>query len=450
LDINESTRTNVKDVVAKYISYWKWFLLSAILGISLGYAYLRYQTPVYEVNASLLIKDERKGTNISDELSAFEDLGILKNSKNIDNEIEVLKSRSLMNLVVNELKLKVQYFSYGLPIEHERYLETPYVASYVAADSIDVVGNWLIYPEDNIKFTLKDGKGKVIIGNYKFGDTIPMPFGKLIVATTENANQSYYKKDFRIIINPFNGVVDRYLGAIKVTPITKNGGAISISLRDPLPKKAVDIVNNLIKQHNLDAIADKNQVSLNTYNFISERINFIAKELNEVEGYVEEFKRKNKLFDIKTDGTLLLESSEGSEKLLIDAHMEKKIADYMVEYLAKPQNANSLIPNNIDISDEALSGQIASYNTLVLERNRLLKYSSEKNPAIDNLETQIKNRHFMINESFVNYQKALDIRLKEISKRDNEIDSKIRTVPRYEREYRNIQRQQKIKEDLYL
>lgn len=449
--ISEANQDTLKDLLMKYISYWKWFVVSSCVGIALGFVYLRYQTPVFEVNASILIKDDKKGGTISDELTAFEDLGLLKNNRNIDNEIEILKSRSLMMLVVKELKLNIRYFSYGRPIAHERFLDSPFLASYILNDSTqNPAGNWIVYPESERQFVLKDGKSKSVIGKYYYGDGIDLPFGKLIITSTTFFSESYLRKDFRIVINKIDELVDLYIGAVKITPVSKNSNAIKITLRDVIPGRAAMIVDNLIKQHNLDAIADKNQVSLNTYNFISDRINFIAKELNDVEGTAEDYKIKNKLVDIKEDGNLFVESGSETEKKLIEVNTQKQIADFMIEYLQKHPDVGSIIPSNLGIADMPLITQISECNVFVLERSRLIKYSGEKNPVISNIEGQIVNLRVAIIEGLKNYRNSLEIKLSELNKRDREINSKISTVPIHEREYRNIQRQQQIKEALYL
>ena len=164
--VEETQESTLKDLLVRYLFHWKWFFIGVILSLSFGHIYLRYQTPLYEVNATILIKDDKKG-GMADELSAFEDLGILKSNKNIDNEIEILKSRALMTRVVKELKLHISYFSYGRPIEHEKYLDSPVLANYVLSDSTvqELTGNWIIVPESAEKFTLKNGDDSEIIGN---------------------------------------------------------------------------------------------------------------------------------------------------------------------------------------------------------------------------------------------------------------------------------------------
>ena len=277
--VKEIQESSIKDILVKYIYSWKWFVLSIALAIFLGFVYIRYQTPQFEVNASILIKDDKKG-GLSDELSAFQDLEVLKNNKNIDNEIEILKSRELMTRVVKELNLNISYFSYGIPIEHERYYDTPILVNYLVRDSSEAEfqGIWILAPESNTTFVLKTEEQNVI-GKFNFGEAISLPLGKLVFTKTNFFSNSFLNKDFRVHILPTDVTVNKYLSKININPVNKTSSAIIITLRDAVAQKAADVVDNLIKQHNLDAIADKNLVSQNTANFINERINFITNEL---------------------------------------------------------------------------------------------------------------------------------------------------------------------------
>lgn len=448
--VEEIQESNLKDILVKYLRHWKWFLLSLFVSLALGFVYLRYQTPLYEVNATILIKDDKKG-EISSELSAFEDLGILKNNKNIDNEIEVLKSRTLMTMVVKELNLDVSYFSYGRPIEHERYHNTPITLNYTVKNSTPKIkGNWILIPESDKKFVLKDGKNGKTLGTYNFGEAIETAFGKIILTTTPFFADSYLNKDFRVTIKPINEVVDAYLRSVKVTPVNKTSNAIKISLKDAIAAKAADIVNNLIKQHNLDAIADKNQVSRNTADFISDRIKFITDELSLVEGEAQDFKTRYKLTDVESDAKMFVETGSQSEAGVLEINTQMRVAEFMNDYVQKHDKPGDLIPANLGLSDPSLALQITDYNKLVQERSRLLKSSSEKNPVVENLDNQLLALKASIRESLINLKAALQIRVRELSKKENEINSRISSVPKYEREYRIIQRQQQIKEALYL
>jgi len=450
--IEEQSDHTIKDILIKYLYNWKWFVLSVVVSMISGFVYLRYQAPMYEVNASILIKDDKKGGNISDELSAFEDLGIFKNGKNIDNEIEILKSRALMTRVVNELHLNISYYSFGRPIEHERFFDTPISYHYLPADSAvkEITGNWVLTPLSSITFKLKNGANDEEMGEFSFGDTVVHNATKFIFSTTDFFSDSYLNNDFRIVLSPIEAVVNRYLGAIKIEPVNKTSNVIIIRLRDPLKEKAIAIVDNLIKQHNLDAIADKNQVSKNTADFINERIQYISSELSGVESEAENFKVKNKLTDVDSEAKIFLQSGSESEKSQLEVTTQIRIAEFMSDYIQKNANPADLIPANIGLENKSLGEEINNYNKMVLERSRLLKNAGEKNPAIANLNDQIAGIRLSIKESLRNLQKTLKIEADEIAKKESEINSKISTVPKYEREYRNIQRQQQIKEALYL
>ena len=449
--LEENQENSIKDLLIKYLFHWKWFVISISIALILGVVYLRYQVPQYEVNATILIKDDKKG-QVSDELTAFEDLGILKNTKNIDNEIEILRSRSLMTKVVNELKLNITYYSFGRPIEHERYNDAPFLISYTLSDStiIEPVGNWIIEPISNNRFLLKSGENEEEVGEYYFGDSIDVSFGKIVISNTKNFSENYLNKDYRIIVSSVEQIVNKYLGLLKVNAVNKTSNAITISLRDAIIQKAIDIVDNLIKQHNLDALADKNQVSQNTASFINERIQFITNELSGVEGEAESFKTKHKLTDVESEAKLFLQTSNESEMSLLENSTQLRIAEFMNDYLKKLDKPNSLIPSNLGLSDHSLSNEINDYNRLVLERNRLVKTSGEKNPVVENLDYQIIGLRNSIKESLMNLYSTLQIKAKNLATKEIEISNRISSVPKYEREFRMIQRQQQIKESLYL
>ena len=153
-NLEEKEENEIKGIFMQYLYYWKWFVVSILFCIFLGYIFIRYNPSLYEVKASILIRDDKKGGSVSDELSAFEDLGIFNKKSIIENEIEILKSRTLMNRVVNELKLNITYYSYGRPIEHERYYNTPIQANFILKDSSkqNLTTSFALNPIDNIRF----------------------------------------------------------------------------------------------------------------------------------------------------------------------------------------------------------------------------------------------------------------------------------------------------------
>jgi tyrosine-protein kinase Etk/Wzc len=447
---NNTDDNNIINTVHRYVSHWKWFVISIVVTLLLAFVYVRYKTPKYEVSASILVKDDKKGAGLS-ELSAFEDLGLLSKSNNIDNEIEVLKSRSLMTLVAKELRLNVRYFVEKSPIDQERYTDTPVFLRFTDGDSTVYESSTelrvkIISPTE---FKLEE-KGESL-GTFQFGKEVKTALGKIeLIVLNKDEIASLKGSTIRIEVPPLEYVVDSYRRELKVDPVNKTSSVINISLKGPLRDKLEALVNNLIKQHSADVIADKNQVSKNTADFINERIRFITAELSTVESEVEEFKTKHKLVDVESEAKLFLESSSASELELLDASTQKALADYMYEYMVKHGKPEDLLPANLGLNDLAVSQQITEFNKVVLERNRILRSSSEKNPVVDNLTGQLQSMSESIKQALSNYKAALQIKIKELGRQEEGLTSRIATVPKYEKEYRMIQRQQQIKETLYL
>ena len=435
----------------RYIVYWKWFLLGVVAAIAGAYFFLRYQAPLYEVSASILIKDDNKGAGLS-ELSAFDDLGLLPKSKNIDNEIELLKSRSLMTLVAKELRLNVQYYIDKTPIPEELFGNVPIYIQFANGDSsiYDKKGEIKVRILSENEIAIQDEEGNSL-GTHSFGEKFNTTWGSVsVISAQELKGNQYIGKEITISVSPMEEVVDHFRTLTKIDPVNKTSSVILLTLRGRVMAKLEAIVNNLIKQHNADAIADKNEVSKNTADFINERIRFITAELSTVEGAVEEFKTRHKLVDVESEAKLFLETGSAGELEILEANTQKALADYMAEYISKHGSPNDLIPANLGLADVSVTAIIAEYNKLVLERNRILRSSGEKNPVVENLGVELSSIRTSIKESLRNYQTALQIKIRELGRREESITSRIASVPKYEREYRMIQRQQQIKETLYL
>ena len=449
----ETDEINIKELIYRYLENWKWFLLSIIVCIGFGYTYLSYQVPQYEASAKILIKDEKNGGSIIDESSVFEDLGLLKGGKNIDNEIEVLKSRSLMISAVKSLHANIFYYSYGRPIYHEKFKDTPIEVNCLNSDTNNCnqgMGNWIIYPLNNSKFQLSNAGTKAILGEFYFGQTIQTSEGKLRFNSTKYFNSSLLNKPFKVNILPIEIAANLYLKNLEVTPVNKTASVLNISLKCPIPIKAVEIVNRIIKQHDLEEIEDKDIVSKNTSEFISERIKFISQELGEVESDVENYKKNNKLTDITSESELFLQSGNESEKKIIELGSQLKLVEFMLEDLTRRNNSMQLMPSNLGLQDMSIANLISEYNKIVLESGRMIKNSGIKNPLVENYQKQISELKTSIKESLENLKNTLEINIAELNKRESLINNRIASVPKFEREFRNIFRQQQIKETLYL
>jgi len=442
---------NLREILDKYLSKWYWLLIGMIITVSLAFLYLRYTTPQYEVTASVLIKDDSKGGGIS-EISAFQDLGIFNGQGNLENEIEILKSRALMRKVVQELRLNVRYILDDGPIDLEPYKNPPVSMSFQHGDS-SVYGesaSFELLILSPLEFELTDLANDHDVRKLAFGKPIDTRLGTVTITPNEFGKYTFAGQKIKIEVSPIQSAISRYQSKIMVEPVNANSNVIQISLRDAVKEKAVAIVDNLIKQHGIDAIEDKNLVSRNTADFITERMDFITRELSEVEGNVESFKTNNKLVDVVSEAGIFLASEAENEKLIIENGTQAHLADFVYNYLLDHNDNAALIPSNLGLSDPGIERSIDAYNTLVLERNRILKNSSEKNPVILNLDSQIQGIHKGLKESLSNLKSALKIRSQELKRQQGVLNAEIASVPKYEREFREIQRQQQIKESLYL
>lgn len=445
----EEQDIDIKEILHKYLIHWEWFVIGIFCSLILAYIIHRYTVPKYEVTATLLLKDDKKGGLIS-ELSTFQDLGGLSGQKtgnNMDNTIEILKSRSLMRRVAEKLQLNVQYYLVESPYDKEVFFQPPIKVNFLAGNnSIETLDTtFFINITSNSHYILLD-KNKNSKGVKTFGEQIVTDFGKIVITPNDDITEGTIK----IQITPIDIIADNYRTAIKIEPASKTASIINLTLNDVSVEKASAIINTLIDQQNEEAITDKNEVSKNTLSFINERTKLITTELTAVESNAEEFKTQNKLVDVTSEGGLFLKTGTENQKDIIETNTQIRLAEFMIEYLSKHSEPSELIPSNLGFTDISISNMIQTYNALVLERNKILKNSSEKNPIIINLNTQISGLNKSIKESLLNFKTSLVIKDKELQKQEEAINSKIASVPKYEREYRNIQRQQQIKEALYL
>ncbi|WP_372745415.1 GumC family protein [Lutibacter sp.] len=441
---------NIRQEVEKYAYYWKWFVLGAFVSLVVAYVYLRYTPNQYEVSTTILINDEDSG-GLASELSAFQDLGLFSGSKgsSIENEIELLKSRSLIERVVKDVGINVSYFKKGRVRTSEIFKnEVPVKLNVFTKDSLFYAADtsFTIVFGAASKFKLLDSEGNKV-AEHSFGENIKTNFGEITI--TPLADVSKIKdNELQVVITPIKKVVDNLKSAIQVQPVNKNASVLQLSLKSELKTKAQAILDNLVYQYNKDAVEDKSMIAKNTNVFINKRLDIISEDLSDVDKGVEKFKTSNNLTDITSEATLILGTNADIEKKIVDLNTQIRLVDYVNEYVT--QNSEELIPANLGLPDESISSTTERYNELLLERNRILKSSSKLNPVIINLNDQIAGVRNSIAKSLVNLKNTLKISLNDVQKQESRINSKITAVPRQEREYRDIQRQQQIIETLYL
>lgn len=448
---NEPT---LREQIEIYLRLWPWFLIAAILTLSVAYIYLRYSTPFFQSTTSIIIKDS-KGRGAASELAAFEDIGLISgmNTNSIENEIEILRSRRLLRNVVDELNLNIRYFREGKIKTSELFLNLPFEVKILEESIESKFPNYQlqfkILSPDTFQFIDEGNNINISAG---FGDKMELPYGAITVIPNPEVLQSIStEENYTIQVqlsNPEN-IVSYYRQAIQVNPVVKNSSVIQLTLNDPVKDKAEAILNELVVQYNKDAIEDRNMVATNTAQFIEERLEIITKELDSVETDKVIFKQENNLTDIESEAQLFLESASELNKRQLDLTTQMSLVENIINYLSE-DNKTALLPSNLGITQDGLHGLIQNYNQLVLERNKLLRSSTEQNPVVINLANQIDQLKVNVLRSLNNVKSSLETSLRDLRRQERVFGSKITQVPDTEKEFRNIVRQQNIKEALYL
>jgi len=459
-DESQNEDFNLRDNLERYLNNWQWFVLAAGLSVTIAFVYLRYTTPQYQASTTILVKDEKKGGMLS-ELSAFSDLGVgsgLKN--NVDNEIEILRSRTLVERTIKKLGLNISMTVNGNVFSAEIYRDTPIEVNFINTKPS--------FYKDKMKFEFveltpatfeltsvsKVDNSPAFLGDKKeflYGEIIATRNGDLIV-TKSIAKKSPIKVDVEsisVIVSPLENIVASFQSRLKVNPLSKTSSVVEISITDPITKRAEDFLDNLVQIYNADAAADKSFISENTSKFVANRLLLITQELDGVEKDVEHFKTSNKLTDIETEAKLFIEGSSEYNKKRVEIEIQLNMVSSMLDFIKKSSNSD-LLPANIISKEGDASGLMDSYNQLVLGRNRILKSATAENPTVIKLEQQIASLKVNIGQSLFRLQANLNIQKRDLRSQEGLLDSKIGEIPVQERQFRVIARQQKVKEELYL
>ncbi len=447
---SQSTNSNdkLRDQLEKYTNNWKWFLISLIIFFSLGFIYLRYATDVYKVAATIKIANNNKDTNILREVNQVNDYGLFNQESNSANdEIEVLKSRFLIKNVVDDLGLNIQCFIQGKIKASEFYKNPPVTLNFFSNDSIikNIDTTFTIHVNSESSFTLKSTEKKL-----NFGDKFSTSFGDIIITPHFELDEMKIGQDVMVRISPVEKVSEYYNRKIKIASAGLESSIINLSLEDPVSIKAVEIINKLIDEYNKQIIENKNEVVKATSDFINNRLQVVSSELAQVDLTAETIKKSNRLTDLSSQSSIYLQSERDIESQQISTSTQLQLIDYMENHLSENSGNGDLIPANMTFEDNSINEITQQHNNLVIQRNKILKNSSEINPVVVNLDEQIRSIKQNLNASLSNIKSSNQIRLDALNREDSRISSKIYSAPKKERQFRDLKRQQDIKESLFL
>lgn len=450
----KDSEINLQEIVKPYIRAWKWFIISIFAFLVLGFFYLKFQTNVYTVKSSVLIKDAKKVPSAAGDISVLTDLTGLAglSSDGVENEIQIFKSKKLLSDVITDLHLQTIVYSKGRFTEKELYKETspiiiqlinekPYVKKQTYDVKLNISGNQITLSSEDWANDIKT----------TFNKTISLPFANFMILHNSNFNKLEAGKlgELSFTYTPTELAVDKYQKLLDVSLVDKDATVIGLSMNTHNIKKAEDILNNLVITYNNDAIDDKNSESQKTKAFIDGRIDLISKELEDVENQKEKFKSANKITDLETEAKINLQASADATQNELQLESQLELSNNLINFMAK-QNITDVLPSNVGLNNTDASSSINEYNQLVLKRNNLLENATPKNPLVVDLTKQISSMKTSVMQSLLKNRDGLQLAKNQYLQEKNKIAGKIIKIPEQEKVFRSIERKQQIKENLYL
>ena len=444
---NSEQGINVIDLLMYFAFRWKWFLLSVL--ICGGIAWLLYaRAPlVYFRSATVIIKDPSNKTSTAG-LDRYDNF---INKVNVANEILQFRSKKLMREVVRRVHADISYQVKDGLRYNELYSRSPVAVAFPDA----LPGRSFAFTvtlKDSTTVCLSDWEGIDEERSYtvKLNDTLAVKNERLVVTATNYCGTSWMNVPVRVQKVPLDAMVGYYLGNIGIRQEEDESSILTLSLKDSSPARAEDMLNMLIAVYNEEAVNDKNQVAINTADFINERLIIIESELGGVESDLEAFKRENQIVDISSEAGMYMSESQKYSSDAMELETQLRLADYIKDYLTDPTKETGLIPSNTGISDMNIESQINLYNTAKLKRDRLIDDSSDSNPVVEELNNSLRAMKQNIIRAVDNLIVSLNVKRDDAESRERRAQSRVASIPTKERQMLSIERQQKIKESLYL
>ena len=460
---NGSKPVDFKTILFEYLLHWRFIAICLVMALVGTYFYLRYQTPVYKIASTVLIKQgEKNKANSVAQMAVMQDLGSFSMANNFDNEVEIIQSYTLTKKVVHTLGLYIDYslenrFSYSYPL----YKNSP-VQVWMTPDDAEHLPSLLevqMEPTAGNQFAatisyVAEGKKCQLSKTFEQLPAVfitPVGNVSLSLATDSlSAEEMGMIRDVKATIAPPSVVADSYKARLSATPTSEYTSIVQLLMHDTNRLRGIDFLNTLVAIYNNEANEDKNQVAMRTAEFIDERIRVINEELGTTESELADYKQRAGLTDLSANAQIALkENSEYDQKRAENAN-QLRLVSYLREYISNPDNANEVIPANVGLTDVTLANIISQYNEMMIERKRLLRTSKVNSPAVVNLDASIAAARKTVVATVESLEQSLQITRKNLDMEAGKFRTQISNAPKQERELRDISRQQEIKADLYL
>ena len=453
---------NLGAIYATLILNWKWFVLSLIICLGATAIYLRYTTPMYQASAKLLIKDNDGRSNSRNNMMNSATLGIVSNSTGIDNEMEILTSHSLAIQAVRDLKLYAEYFSVGQVKDVILYRTQPISVDVDAAhleklnrpidllieregSAYHVTGTYFVPHAD-------DGASGPYSIDHTF-TTFPASINTragILYFTTNGMTPMQDEQKMRVVIQSPKNEAYKYVSRLSVAQTNKNTTIAQLVLTDEVPQRAIDFLSQLAICYNRQANEDKNEIAVRTEEFINGRLEKINAELGSTEGQLENYKKSNRVVELKMNASQAFSNADTYSQKLSEANTQLALLNEMCGYIISSASRYQPLPTNVGLSDQATTALIKDYNEIAQRRNLLLQSASENSPSVVPLTTQLDQLQGAINRALNQAMRSAEILRNSVAAQAGKYQGQVDRSPVQERMLNQIGRQQEVKSGLYL
>lgn len=441
----------IQDLWSMFVPKWYWFAISLFITLTIAVLYLLSTPPIYTRTAAILVKDNSKSSSSTSAMNDFSDLGIFKSNTNINNELLTLKSPTLMTEVVNRLGLN-ETFTIRKGLKNvDLYKVSPVTITF--CDKIEVPLSFTIKFPSKEAFAISEleisGEDIGETLSAQMGDSIQTSAGIMIVSPTQEFTDAFIGTSIRYVRGSVRAAVDTYSNALVAELGNEDATIINLSINDTSIRKAEDILNTLIEVYNENWIRDKNQIAVSTSQFISDRLGVIESELGHVDENISSYKSEHLLPDVQAASSLYMAQSAENNKELSTLNNQLSTAQYIRRELNTKQ-LDQTLPANSGIVSANIETQISEYNNLVLDRNRLIANSSEKNPLVKNMASSLQSMQRTIIQSVDNLIVSLNTQIRSLRRQEEATTNRLASNPNQAKYLLSVERQQKVKEELYL
>ncbi len=459
LDSTENSFLNMQFLLKSFLLNWQWIVLSVVICLCIAVVYVRYTPAVYQITAKVLVKEDDSNMRTSNKIQAAANLGFVTNSNGFDNELEILKSVSVAEGAVRDLKLYVNYKIEGRIKDVAVYKNNPIIVDLdpVHLDTLRQKIHLSVTRQGNIysvegEYYMMDMKEGI---SFEASGSLPMSIPTRVGVISILPNREFLQKwtgDRSIKVDIYNPskVAESYASNMSVDALSKTTTIANFVHNDILPERGVDYLNQVAVVYNRLANIDKNEIAVRTEQFVNQRLEKINNELGTTDGAIESYKRSNNMVDLTATAGQTLVNTDATEKEITETGTQLLLMESIREYVNMPSNKYQTLPSNVGLTDPAATALITQFNAIVLERNRLLGSASELSPNVANLTSQLDDLmnalKRALNQSIKNTQIQRDVLERSYSR----YSSKLAQSPKQERFLTEIGRQQEVKSSLYI